>query len=302
MTAEVCTSIEVAPGELSASLAALRLCAPEAQQQMQLSLAKLGQMTPVLVWPSGGSAQLDIFDGIKRWRAAQALSWPKLRVWVHALDAPGAKVRLLRSNSAASLTDLEAAWVVRSLYREDKLTQPEIAQLCGHDKSWVSRKLVLAEGLSDELVAKVRLGLISATAAVQLGRLQRCNQDAMVKVALRRGLTTRQVARLVDRVLAAEPEQWAKVLEEACAPAPPTEKRSTPRRSPGEQLLADAFAMKRLCVRLQARLLERSLESLGASACVAVGSELSELRRALVSLDKTIDLRLLAPGVKNAGA
>jgi hypothetical protein len=72
---------------------------------MELSLAKLGQLTPVQAW-SCTKDGLELFDGIKRWRAAQALSWPRLRVEVHALDAPGAKARLLRCNVAAGLSAL----------------------------------------------------------------------------------------------------------------------------------------------------------------------------------------------------
>ena len=107
MTAEVTASIEVAPSELGTSLCAVRLCAPAVQEQMQLSFSKLGQLTPVQVWRTSAGGDLEIFDGIKRWRAAQALSWSKLRVEVHALEAAGAKVRLLLCNAAAGLSDLE---------------------------------------------------------------------------------------------------------------------------------------------------------------------------------------------------
>lgn len=57
---------------------------------------------------------------------------------VHTPDVAGAKVRLPLCNAASGLSDLEIAWVVRSLYREDKLDQPQVAQLLGHDKSWVN--------------------------------------------------------------------------------------------------------------------------------------------------------------------
>jgi ParB-like chromosome segregation protein Spo0J len=171
MTAELSARIEVAPSELGESLATLRLCAPEAQQHMQLSLSRLGQLSPVLAYRLGDN--LEIFDGIKRVRAARALSWPVLRVEVHTLDVPGAKVRLLLANQSAGLSELEEAWLVRSLYREDKLSQPQIAQLLSRHKSWVCRRLALAEDLSDELTANVRLGLVSATAARELARVAR---------------------------------------------------------------------------------------------------------------------------------
>jgi len=292
-------SIEVGPGELGEALATVRLCAPEAQQQMQLSLAKLGQLTPVQAYRTGRG--LEVFDGFKRVRAARQLSWPTVRAEVHALDAAGAKVRLLRCNAGAGLSDLEEAWLVKSLYREDRLTQPQIAVLLGRHKSWVCRRLTLAEELCDGLTANLRLGLVSARAAVELARLPRGNQDAAAQVATRRGMTTRQTAKLVEVLLAAPAAEWGRVLDEAAEAAPPpAPKGGAPRRTPGEQVVADAWAMKRLATRLHARLLERSLQSLGQDACATVTRELVELRGALRALGQTLELRLSAPGVPDA--
>ncbi len=300
MTGEA-TSIEVGPGELGEALFALRLSAPEARQQMQVSLSRLGQLTPVQAYESGG--RLELIDGFKRLHAARALSWPRLRAEVQRVDATGAKVRLLRCNAGAGLSDLEEAWLVKSLYREDQLSQPQIAMLLVRHKSWVCRRLTLAEGLSDELTASLRLGLVSARAAVELARLPRGNQDAAAQVVTRRGLTTRQTARLIDRLLAAPAAEWGRVLTEASEAAPaPALKGGAPRRTPGEQLVADAWAMKRLSARLHARLLERSLESLGPPACATVSRELLELRAALLSLTHTLDKRLSAPGATHASA
>lgn len=300
MTSLVSASIEVAPSELGEALSAVRLCAPGAQQQMQLSLSTLGQLTPVQAYRV--ESRLETFDGLKRLRAARTLSWPKLRVEVHALDSAGAKVRLLRCNAAAGLSHLEEAWLVRSLYRDDKLNQGQIARLLGRvDKSWVCRRLALAEDLSDDLTANVRLGLVSATTCRELVRLPRGNQDAVAKVVMGRGLTTRQTGRLVGALLAAPEAQRTNLLEQASQPAAPASRKGgAPRRTPGEQLVADAWAMKRLTVRLHARLLERSLESLGEPACAAASRELGELRGALAALARTLDARLGAPGASNA--
>jgi len=300
MTGQPNASVEIALSELGTSLCGLRLGAPAAQEQMQLSLSRLGQLTPVQAWRT--AAGLELFDGIKRWQGAQALSWPSLRVEVHALESAGAKVRLLLCNATAGLSALEEAWVVRSLYREDKLDQPHIAQLIGHDKSWVCRRLTLAEGLSDELTAKVRLGLVSATAAVELARLQRCNQQVAAKAVIRRGLTSRQTSCLVEALLASPQEQWPKLLEPTAPTAPDRggPKDGAPRRTPGEQLVADAWAMKRLAARLHARLLERSLQSLGTAVCATVSAELAELRAALCALTHTLEQRLSAQGALDA--
>lgn len=297
---EMTLRIEVAPTELGEGLAAMRLCTPEAQRQMEASISQLGQLTPVQVWRS--SERLEIFDGFKRVRAARQLSLPRVRAEVHQLDAAGAKVRLLRCNAGQALTEMEEAWLVRSLYRIDKLSQPQIAVLLSRHKSWVCRRLMLAEELSDEVTADIRLGLVSATSATELVRLQRCNQDEAAQAVTRYGLTSRQTARLVDELLAA-PDGRARerVLRAAAGgQTTPVEKTTSQRRTPGEQLVADAWAMKRLAARLHARLLERSLESLGAPACFAVARELVELRGALDALATTLGKRLATQGVADA--
>ena len=162
-----CGTFELAPTELGEALCSMRLCPPQAQQAMQLSLSRLGQLTAVLAYRVGG--RLEVFDGLKRLRAARELSWATMRVDVHGLDAVGAKVRLLCCNGSTGLGELEEAWLVRSLYREDRLSQPQIAMLLTRHKSWVCRRLALAESLSDELSASVRLGLVTATAAARHG-------------------------------------------------------------------------------------------------------------------------------------
>jgi ParB-like chromosome segregation protein Spo0J len=296
---DVGASIEVvAPDELSESLSALRLYVADAQRQLQLSLSKHGQLTPVQAFRAAG--RLELFDGLKRLRAARDLSWPTLRVEVHEIDAAGAKVRLLRCNASAGLSAIEEAWVVRSLHRDDGLDQPQIAMLLSRHKSWVCRRLALAEDLSDELTASVRLGLVSATAVRELTRLPRGNQDAVAQVVARRGLTTRQTARLIDSLLAAPPGEWPKLLEQASRPAPEPPKGKAPARTPGEQLVADAWAMKRIAARLHARLLERSLTSLGEPACSVASRELAELRATLAALTRTLDTRLAGFGAAHA--
>ena len=85
MTSETTSSIELVPADIGEALSAVRLCAPEAQREMQLSLSRLGQLTPVQVYREAG--KLELIDGFKRLRAARALSWPKLRAEVQSVDA-----------------------------------------------------------------------------------------------------------------------------------------------------------------------------------------------------------------------
>ena len=196
---------QVALSDLSETLSSLRLCSEGAGRAMQRSLAERGQLTPVLCYRT--SSSLEVFDGFKRLRAARVLGWPALRVERIATDATEAKLSLWQVNEGHGLSEIEEAWLLRALHRDDGLPQYEIARRLGRHKSWVSRRLMLAECLTIEVEAQLRLGLVSATAARELCRLPRGNQDATAQAVIHRGLTTRQTASLVESLLGAGDEE-----------------------------------------------------------------------------------------------
>ncbi len=172
MRNESCWSGSVAVNELGDRLSALRLMSEPAQRAIEASLVRYGQLSPVIC--SREATAVSVVDGFKRLRAAVRLGWSELKVMVHeSPDAGASQLLLWQSNQGNGLTDLEQAWLVRSLYREAKLTQPQIAHLFTRHKSWVSRRLMLAEGLSEAVEAQLRLGLLSATLAREVARLPR---------------------------------------------------------------------------------------------------------------------------------
>jgi ParB/RepB/Spo0J family partition protein len=275
--------------QLGERLSSLRLRPPEALREMERSLSRHGQLVAVVCNRQAGN--VEIVDGFKRLNGARVLGWSALRAEIHEVTGPAAKLLLWQSNARQELSVLEEAWLVRALYREDRLNQPQIAQLVGRHKSWVCRRLVLAEGLTSNVEADVRLGLLSATAAREVGRLPRGNQETVAQVIARRGLTTRQATRLVDQVLAVsdEADRVAVVAEAERASAPPVVRR--PRRvpvTPGEAMIADAEALSFRAARLQVRLLERPLASLGPEAERVVVGRLGALRAVLEALCRTL--------------
>ena len=61
---------------------------------------------------------------------------------VVALDERTAKAAILGLNRGQRATrELEEAWIVQALVRDDGLTQVEAAHLLGQHKSWVCRRL-----------------------------------------------------------------------------------------------------------------------------------------------------------------
>jgi hypothetical protein len=73
---------------------------------------------------AGDVGSIKVVHGFKGLLGARALGWPTLRAEIHEVCGPAAKLLLWRSNERQALTDLEEAWLVRALYRDDRLTQP----------------------------------------------------------------------------------------------------------------------------------------------------------------------------------
>lgn len=273
---------------LGEKMSSLRLRSPDSLRAIEQSLSRDGQLVAVVCHRHGGLVEL--VDGFKRLVSARKLGWATLRAEIHEVAGPAAKLLLWQSNARQELTALEEAWVVRALYRDDRLNQPQIAQLLGRHKSWVCRRLVLAEGLVEGVEASVRLGLVSAKAALEVARLPRGNQDACAQVIARRGLTKRQTIELVDRLLAA-PDDRARAavladVEQASASSTPPKRRLA--ITPGEAIVADAAVISSRAARLHARLLERPLASLGAEVEQLVTRRLGELQGVIGALHRTL--------------
>jgi hypothetical protein len=111
-------------------------------------------------------------------------------------------------------------------------------------------------------------------------------------VIARRGLTTRQAARLIDQLLAAPDERVraAYLVDAEPRSTPPAPRpRRTP--TPGETMIADAAALSTRAARLHARLLEHPPASLGADVERVVAGRLGELRAVLEALCETLPRR-----------
>jgi ParB-like chromosome segregation protein Spo0J len=205
---------EVAINALDQRYAKLRLASPEELSRVRTSVERMGILSPVLVSTDVDADRVVLIDGFKRVRIATDRG--DVVVWVRriAVDAPGAKVTMIAANAGHSgLCDLEEAWIVRSLCREHKLTQAEVGKALRRDKSWVCRRLMLAERLEDVLQDDIRLGLLSSTVARELARLPRGNQVAMAAAIRAHGLSSRQAHRIVRELMrAAEPAARAEVL------------------------------------------------------------------------------------------
>lgn len=284
--------------ELGESHAGLRVLDGGAVGAMRELLKRHGQLMPLCAYAAPEAKEapptFEIVDGFKRLRGARALGWKTLRVRVLALAGAEAKAAISVLNAGRGLSGLEEAWVVRALYREEHLTQPAIGQLLGRDKSWVSRRLLLAEGLDDGVQVDVRLGLLAARTAEALCRLPRGNQPQAAEIVMKQGLTQHQTEHWVKELCGLPASERAARLEQVLeglaelSPLPHRGHRRHRERTPAQEIMGDVSMLLRVCGRLQARLHARPLAALGAPAQEIVGEGLAGLLPALVALSDTI--------------
>ena len=178
----------------------LRIIDPRAETAMERSMQFYGQMTPVVVCQT--EKHPEVIDGFKRLRAAIKLDFTQLSARIFPGRIRAAKAAMIQLNiKARTISDLEKAMVIRSLNRDDGLTQVEIAALLGRHKSWVCRRLSLVERLSDEVTDHLKLGLITTTIGRELSRLPRGNQPGALQTILKYHFDSRETSRLVALLL-----------------------------------------------------------------------------------------------------
>jgi ParB-like chromosome segregation protein Spo0J len=278
-------------GELGERLSALRLRESARVDALRRSLEQHGQLSSLTVFSLEG--RLEIIDGFKRVHAARALGLATLVARVDKVSLVDAKLRVSALSERSGMTELEEGWLVRSLYREDRLGLPEIARLMGRHRSWVWRRLMVVEALDVTVQADVRLGLVVPRAAVAVCRLPRGNQTAASAVVIRRGLTVRQTELLVEQALA-EPDASARAalltrrLDENTSTNLPGRRPTRAIRNEADWMVADAMKAHELCARLSARLLATPVETFTPGAFELLREALERLVPVLRALEEVI--------------
>jgi ParB family chromosome partitioning protein len=192
--------VELTLADIGEHFARYRLRSMSAERVLHASLRRYGQMSPVVVFPWQG--RYELIDGFKRLAAARAVpGWSSLCARVIEADARTAKAAIYGLNRASGKTsELEEAWIVHALVREDGLPQVDVADLLGRHKSWVCRRLALIEKLGDPAKEELKVGLLSPTCARQLVRLPPGNQPALLEVIRREALTVHELEGVVDLI------------------------------------------------------------------------------------------------------
>jgi len=175
-----------------------RLHVPEAERAMARSLKRYGQLSPLVVCQR--QERYELIDGFKRLGAARSLAGIEhLSARLLEADERSAKAAIYGLNRAGGRTrELEEAWIIHALVREDGMSQVEVAELLGRHKSWVCRRLALIERLGSKARDDLRVGLLSPTSARQMVRLPQGNQAEVLDAVRREALSGAELAGVVD--------------------------------------------------------------------------------------------------------
>jgi ParB-like chromosome segregation protein Spo0J len=144
-------------------------------------MPELGQQTPIIV--VSPASPFVVIDGYKRVRVLKRLGRDTVRSmqWsVSELEA----LLLERSLRQGSEDTLDQAWLLVELQQRFGLSVDELARRFERSKSWVSRRLSLVQALPQVIQEQVRVGVLSAHAAMKyLVPLARANEQAARQLA-----------------------------------------------------------------------------------------------------------------------
>jgi ParB family chromosome partitioning protein len=150
-------------------------------EELAASLKNQGVLQPILVREDGRGGYR-IIAGERRWRAAQRAGLTDIPALVkEASDAEAYELALVENIQRADLSPLEEAEAYRRLVEERRLTQEQIADRVGKDRSTVANALrllslpnevkqLLADGDLDMGHARALLGLSRSADMVALAR------------------------------------------------------------------------------------------------------------------------------------
>lgn len=149
-------------------------------RELTASIDKNGLLQPLLVRPAGSTFEL--VAGERRLRAIQSLGWQDVPVHVRELDDQAVlTLALIENLQRSDLNPIEEAEGYQALSERFSLTQQQIADAVGRDRSTVANMLrllalpeaVLALVRSSELSlghARALLGLTNAKQMIELAR------------------------------------------------------------------------------------------------------------------------------------
>ena len=179
----------------------LRVRHPARQRRLLVSLAEVGQQTPIVVVAVEGQAdRYLVIDGYKRLAALQQLGRDTVEAVVWPMSEAEALVLDRSLRFSQHETALEQGWLLAELEQRYNYGREELARRFDRSLSWVSRRLALVDLLPEAIQQQVREGKISAHVAmkflVPVARISLEDCERMAAAFARHHCDTRQAGQL----------------------------------------------------------------------------------------------------------
>lgn len=179
--------------------------------ELAQSIKESGILQPILVAPEADGYRIIV--GERRWRAAQKAGLNKIPVLIKPLpQEKQLEVSLIENLQREDLNPIEIARAYQKLVEELNYTQQEVAQKVGKDRTSVTnylRLLKLPKEIQDYLAeTKISMGQARALLALEDPELQ----TSLTHLIVQRGLSVRQVERMINRLKRKAPGEKREAL------------------------------------------------------------------------------------------
>ncbi len=166
-----------------------------AERRLCDSLECSGQITPVVVAPREQLGHV-LLDGYLRVAALKRLGWDMVVAEIREREKE-ALIQVLCRTQARRWNIFEHAELVKELMIRFGYSQADIARFLGKSESFISRRFLLLESLSDEMRDNVQQGRISIWSATRiLAPLARANEKharKLMRHLMAQAFTTREL-------------------------------------------------------------------------------------------------------------
>jgi ParB family transcriptional regulator, chromosome partitioning protein len=176
-------------------------------RELSASLRESGVIQPIIVRPGGvGTGQYELIAGERRWRAAILAGLDTMPAIVRQVDpAAQARLALVENVQREDLNPIERAGAYATLLKSLGITQQELAQQLGEDRSSIANFLRLLE-LAEPVQRLVADGHLSAGhAKVLAGVPDIAEQCRLAELAVKRELSVRTLEEIIKKGAAPVP-------------------------------------------------------------------------------------------------
>ncbi len=199
---------EIDRHQIKPDLAGCRIGSRGSLGELEKSLAEFGQQVPVIVAGQEGSWVL--IDGYRRWKALGRMGQDTLLAEVWDCKVGEALIQVLAQEQKKPREALEEAHLIRELIEVHEMSQKEVGLKLGKHPIWVSRRLMLLAGLSEDWQKGLQEGWLKPWVVNRvLKPLERINENHAARL-----VETQQTEKLSTPQLA----QWYGYYQQATRP------------------------------------------------------------------------------------